>query len=61
MLQNILIILYSNLAKFQVHTSNTAKVDSKNVISRYRDFKIFDSFSAEIGDFAQYFLKLGKT
>ena len=29
--------LYSNLAKFQLHSSITAKVDSKNVFLRYRD------------------------
>ena len=40
--------LYSNLAKFQLHSSITAKVDSKNVFLRYRDFKLQDLFFIKI-------------
>ena len=40
--------LFSNLAKFQLHSSITAKVDGKNVFLRYRDFKFRDPFFIKI-------------
>ena len=43
--------LFSNLAKFQLHSSIRAKVDSKNVFLRYRDLKFRDPFFTKIGLF----------
>ena len=52
--------LFSNLAKFQLYSSITAKVDSKNVFLRYRDFKLWDPFLAKFGPFSRNISKYPK-
>ena len=59
-IQSFCLHLFSHLAKFQTLSSITAKVDSKNVFLRYRDFKFRVLFLTKIGLFLPNIFKNSK-